>query len=351
MLQLTNSSFQVLNNIQRYYDFVFTRRFYDLSTFELEIPTSIDTDFVKNNIILYTFGAKVYPLVINNLYKSTDTKTTKVYGCLYSGIDRRGVVDVLDRNQSYGTVTNNVSTIMENLMLSECIAPYNGGRTIPYLSYFPQIWGGTTTYQLSMQSLKTTLNELAMFGDVGYEVFYLNGMCYFNTFEGGITPCVFSESLNNLKNAVYVDGIEVNCTYSLASTDLVRYTISDDTVSGMNRYEDVDQSSSTTAAVNAFENTLAEKRKQQSRITAEVMENVYAYGTDFNIGDIVTIEAYGKSFYQRVTEVVESYSQSEGTSYEIKVGYPLSLLEDKIREKFKYLDNYIYRVYKMAGGV
>jgi hypothetical protein len=351
MLQLANSSFQVLGNIQRYHNFTHVRRFYDLNTFELNIPSDIDTDYVKNNIILYTFGTKVYPLVINNLHKSTDSKTTTVSGCAYSGIDRRSVVDVLHRNQVYGELTNNVSTLMENLMISECISPFNGGRTIPYLTNTTMVLGGTTTYQLSFQPLRTSLNELSLFGDVGYEIFWTGSSAVFNCYQGNITPCVFSDSLNNLKNAVYTDGIEVNCTYTLGSTNVARYTTSDDTVSGMSRYEDTDQASSTTVAVSAFENTLAEKRKQQSRITAEVLDSVYTYGTDFNIGDLITIEAYGKTFYQRVTEVVESYSQSEGTSYEIKVGYPLPLLEDKIREKFKYLDNYIYRVYKMAGGV
>ena len=317
----------------------------------LTIPTTIDADFVKNNIILYTFQGVAYPMIIRELKKSTETKDTTVYAVPYGGIDRRIVADPLDKAVGYGEINTNVSTIMETMMTNECISPLNGARTIPSLAIFPTILGGATTYQLQFQSLRQTLNELSMFGDVGYKIYWDGTTCLFMCYQGAVKSCKFSEDYNNLKNAEYIDGYEPSCTYTLASTNMSRYVMSDNTQSGNNRYEEVGQSSSTTATVNTFDNLLAEKRRQQSRISAEIIEAQYEYGVDFNVGDLITIEAYGKTFLNRISEVEESYSQKEGTSYEIKVGYPLPLLDDKVLGKFKYLDNYIYRVYKMAGGI
>lgn len=351
MLQLASSTFQVLGNINLYKNFTYHRRFYDMDECWLVIPTTIDTDFVKNNIIFYTFQDTVYPMIIRGLRKSTDTKDTTVYAVPYGGIDRRIIADPLDKVLGYGEINNNVSTIMETMITNECIAPLNGGRTIPYLAVYPTVLGGATIYQLQFQSLRQTLNELSMFGDVGYKVYWNETSCVFMCYQGSVKPYKFSEDYNNLKNAEYIDDYEPSCTYTLASTNTSRYVMSDDTKSGNDRYEELGQSGSTTTTVNEFDNILAEKKRQQSRITAEIIEAQYRYGVDFNVGDTVIIEAYGKTFTNRITEVVESYSQREGTSYEIKVGYPLPLLDDKVLDKFKYLDNYIYRVYKMAGGV
>jgi ReqiPepy6 Gp37-like protein len=141
------------------------------------------------------------------------------------------------------------------------------------------------------------------------------------------SPVVFSEEFGNIKNATYnknnkdwrnVAYMLYTDTANAAQTLAVGNTKQGATI-GFNRKEIIiDSSKNTTPQVGAEANSELNKRLMVESFTAEIINNtatMSTYGTDWNLGDIVTIQSKDLqvSVDAQITEITETYAQGEYT--------------------------------------
>lgn len=352
--------------IEAYTSMIWTRRYYTAGAFELTMPfSSICKDLVTERLVVKGSEAGI----IENINIAQDAKTGEnVFKC--SG---RFLPGYFDRRILYGvnSYTGTPEDAMRYLVTKNAIS---GDRAIPGLTVAASTGlTGSVAYVNQNANLLTELAALAEAYGLGFRVGFSTSGLTFRIFAGkdrsvdqSTNPrAIFSRAFENIlkqeydgstkavKNYAYVDG-KYTVTYKVhdvtSNTDndvTVEYALARavGTATGRDRREihvdagDVTKNDAGTILTAAQRNAAMDAAGAAQYVAATQAfeadvdpQGNLVYGTDYDLGDIVTVESreLGMRINARITEVKEVYEES-GLSLTLTLGYGLPNFAKTVR--------------------
>lgn len=268
-------------------------------------------------------------------------------------------------------ITDTISSIMEQMIITECIEPQNFNRKINNLIIDNTTTSAAkTTYitQSQYSSLTSALNTVASAAYIGFEILIdsiekryvvkiYNGIDRSQNNRFGNIPVIFSSNLNNIMSESYIHtNVNFNNTcYVYAQLEENnknenKLIVVGDENAGLERFETSISGSDPT--LNGAEIQLTKENYktimsavgEQSLALAAITKNFTGqlnlesnlqYKKDFDLGDTVTCYNLDWGIYENniITSVTEQWSVN-GLSLKLGFGYPLPTLLEKINKEF-----------------
>jgi len=356
----------LLGEIDDYESFTPTYRYHAPGEFELVINLNKQgTDLLqKNNIIM--FGAdpkKVHIIKYRNFIQEKD-ETLTIKGYTLSGITKQRRT-IPPTGQAYDRLTSNAETIMKTYIENNCINPLNPNRVFSTLINKENLERGPSLpWQTRLKNLADELESISRTSGIGWEINIDLDLekWTFDVIEGkDLTasqeinpPVIFSVDFENVESQEYTESLmgHANIAYVAGQgegTD--RIIIEVGLGSGIDRHEEfVDArdigegeeepppSPETIEArlIARGEQKIAELQKIEVFECEIASTGPFDYGTDWNLGDIVTVQnkKWGLTMEARITEVVEIY-ENDGFKLRAVFGNKLPTLTDKFKSKLE----------------
>lgn len=366
VFQLDNEKFEQIGEVQ-YTSLIWPDSYNGYADFELWAPINEDNAaFMKRGNVIWTGGENA--AVIEIIKSTIDKKGIKTYNVKGRTLEKYCADRII-----WGTFvgSGNVSTIMYNLVNTQCINPTNSARKIPWLVLSEDKKYGTKIdlYQKTGGELYDALTGLASDSDLGFSILFdpENKRLIFDVRKGvdrtennpnGIEPVVFSTELEDIlsssyysnsqdeKNVVFVQGEDKNI-------DRKSVTVGDVNSVGFNRKElyvdardlqsEIQNEDGTTTSLTdkEYKDTLAQRGNERlseyplvETFEAQIRQFgdvQYEYGKDYFKGDKVTIidEELGISVSARITKVEEDYDTQYALMLTFGYSYPTPLQKIK----------------------
>lgn len=321
----------------------YTKRFTKVGHFEMSIP--FDKTFISalelNGTIFYDNDW----LWIQSI--QYDGKTITL-----SGTDMKGLLETrvslyadqhIDGGQGYDIATGTTKACIKHYLDGNAVSPSNIKRILPiYANANGAVISGTDglsedSYMARLEVLSDIIAKLCENAGIGYDVAGRpSSWCFqVSTIEGtnrshdqtGVTPIVFAVSHRNVRSFVCEHGVSdlYNEVYAVDSNEIVKM---------VNRNQELDEhgdpkqvarvlrrectvtvgTSSTGDDADYFDKyVLREVADNVESHSFMIEPTVSGYGTDYTLGDYVTIlDDYTGNLYKRqITEVTKSYSQGQ----------------------------------------
>ena len=241
---------------------------------------------------------------------------------------------------SQTTLTGTAENAIRRLVNENAITPTDSNRVIPNLML--GVTAGLTDMiekQVTGEYLDKVITEICTTYNYGWDIFVTDKKMVLVVYSGldrsygqSVRPyVVFSDDFENLYNTDYQLSTEEYANTTLVGgegegLERVYVTVNNDNA-GLNRYEtftdarDISSNKGTAEAINSstYNKLLAERGRENlaslaytEGFSGEVLSDVaFKYGTDFFIGDIVTvINKYGIEKNVRVLSAIESEDET-----------------------------------------
>lgn len=344
-VHVLNRDFSLESIVDNYESLIWRPSYSDIGDFELyvgatpELVNILQRDryLVRDTDITITNGVVTYRnvMIIKNIQLSTSVEEGD-----YLTITGKELAYLLHSRIVWGmaTLTGTAENSIRTLITQNAINPSNTRRKIPTLALDPVVgFTDTIDMQVTGDNLCDTVTTLCQTYNYGWEIYIQNNALRFRLYRGldksynqNDRPyVVFSDAYDNLFNTEYQLESE-----EYANTTLVggegegnarRYTTVNDSNTGLDRYElftdarDISSNTDSGTLPAAQYNRLLAQRGTENLMELSIVQGfsgqvlsgvAYKYGTDFNLGDIVTvINEYGISRNVRVMSAIESYSE------------------------------------------
>jgi len=315
--------------IENHTSLIWTRRYYEPGEFELHAPITDDNlALLQAGNLISKKGAAEAGVIEDIEKEESDIKNeiTAKGRFLSSYTDRRII-------QKIYTATNvNIEQTMHDL--------YDAVTAIPLVTHGETVGAaGKITFQVSYKNLKTVLSKLARAGTVGWRFRpdFTNKQIIFETYVGidhSVAQStngrvIFSEDYNNLANAVYKYNDQSLKTLAVVGGDgegTERTYVTVGSGSGLDLREIfVDARDITRDSFDSTSEYLeALKQRGYDALNEDIVSESlecetapainFTYGTDYDLGDIVTVrkKKWGLYMNQRITELQEVYEYGNG---------------------------------------
>lgn len=311
-----------IGQIENHLSLIWTRKFYEPGNFELHAPiTDENLELLQKGNIVSKRGSKEAGVIedIEKEESNIKNEITVKGRFLSSYMDRRLIK----------------STVNFNGYVEEAMRKLLGGATpIPLVRFgvfhgFPE----KVEFQATMKNLMTYETKLAKTGAIGYRFapdFDVHEII-FDTYKGidrtvgqhENPRVVFSESYDNLNNAIYRYNDQKLRTYAIVGgegegSERVYYTVGGG--EGLNLREifvdakDINSEELTAeqykaALIQRAQETLNENIVSESLECETDADANFKYKEDYDLGDLVTVrkKRWGLCMNQRITEIQEIY--------------------------------------------
>lgn len=344
-VRIFSPSLVFLGEVDDYSSLIYIRKWQTYGEFQLTIPKlnpllaegniiMLGTDTHKNGIIKYVQCSEQDGYI-----------TVKGYSLLWL---LSGRVTVPPAGSSHFTATGPVEDIMLALVSQNAANPTDSKRKIPLLTCAAsQGRGISMTWQSRYAGVLSDLNEMAQVSGlgVGIEIDYDTPSMVFRVYQGtdrsasqsAVPPVLFSPDYDNLYQRAY--------TYNAAESRNTAYVagqgegadrdvviVGDENI-GMDRMEtfvDARDLEDASELPERGETKLASMQPVSSYTSSVIPRG---YGTDWDLGDIVTIQdrEYGLQLDRRVDEVEES-SDASRDLVTPTFGVPEKTVADRLAE-------------------
>ena len=326
-----------LGLIDTYSSLIWTKRYYTMGDFELVVPATTE------NLEMLQCGNFVTRGVGDMLCRieSADIKTDPQNGdwLIVKGRDGRSILNqrvnlIEDYDETY-TAEDVIDKLIEYSIGTSTDSP---ARRIGYVDTEYDVTAVEYPSIVPYKQVFDHIAEICQFCDYGSEMVLDDDelTLVFRVYEGTDRslsqstndPIVFTEELDNLGASEYTENYAdyKNSCYITGDETSGRQLAVINLGSGINRYEmyvdgkGVQKNSLTTTQ---YENALKQfgvEAMQSHHVvvtfTGEVLDNTYHYGTDYFLGDIVTIyNKLGMAYDARITQVIESDDTQNGHLY------------------------------------
>lgn len=367
VFRIDEQFFEQVGEIQ-YTSLIWPDAYNGYANFELWAPINSDNaELIKKDNVIWTGGENA--AVIEIIKQTVDNKGKKTYN-----VKGRTLEKYLADRIIWGTFIGSgfASTIMYDLVNSQCVNPTKSYRKIPWLTLATDNKYGVkiTQYQKTGGELYDSLTSLAVDSDLGFSVLFdpENKSMVFEVRKGvdrtenntdGEEPVVFSTELEDIlsssyysnsqdeKNVAFVQGEDSGANRKSVTVG------SNIEVSGFKRKElyvdardlqsEVYNEDGTTTPLSPEEYTatltqrgneklseypLVETFEAQIRQFGDVQ---YEYGKDYFKGDKVTIidEELNISVSARITQVEEDFDEEYALVLTFGYSYPTTLQKVK----------------------
>lgn len=342
-IHVLDQSFNLMGIVDEYVSLIWRPAYYDVGDFELYVNARAETlKLLKKNYYLVResdievdeSGNVSYSkvMIIKNFNITTDAE-----GGDFLTVTGRELKFLLHQRIVWKqtNLTGTAENAIRRLVNENAINPTDSSRTIPRLEL--GVSAGLTDIidkQVTGDYLDQAIVDICTTYNYGWEVFIYNKALILVVYEGVDSSfnqserpyVVFSEDFNNIINSSYETNSE-----SYANTTLIGgegegleriYTTVGTDNYGLNRYEtftdarDLSQNkdSEDEIPLNTYLALLQERGRENLAVlgvtegfSGEVLDVNFKYGTDYYLGDIVTIiNKYGITKDVRVLSVIES---------------------------------------------
>lgn len=345
-LIVKDANFQAVGLLDQFESLIWTDRFSAYGDFEFYVKSLDYPDVLKTDYYLFLKESE-HVMIVEDRSNDSDVEKGS-----YIKVTGRSLESILDRRVIWQQtiLSGNLQNGIHQLLNDAIISPTDTTRKIPNFifeaSTDPLITNLTVNTQFTGDNLYTAIKQLCDNASIGFKI-TINSANQFvfklyagtdRSYQQTTNPfVVFSPRFDNLITSNYVDSIKTLKTISLVGGEgegsarkLLGVSISSGAGSGLSRREmftdarDVSSTVSGSTLTTEQYNAQLTQRGQQdlAKNTATLSfegttdaTNMYKYGTDFGMGDIIQVEnEYGMRSRSRVTEMVNSQS-TEGLSF------------------------------------
>lgn len=343
VIHVLDKSLKLVGIIDNYVSLIWRPAYYDIGDFELYLnatPEVVnllqknyylvrDTDIsVENGVITYK---KV--MIIKNFKLDTNIENGDFYR-----VTGRELKFLLHQRIVWGRymIRDSVEYALRRLIGANAINPVEPTRTIPNMQH-AEAKGYTERidFQISNKQLDEAVIELCKTYNYGWDIYITNNKLTVDIYKGvdrsynqtARPYVIFSDDFENLFSTEYAYSSEEYANMTLVGgegEDLDRtYAYVNNELEGLERYEvftdarDIGQNLDSETDALSYEDYIAllEERGRENLagmtvtegFTGEVLDVNFKYGTDYYLGDVVTvINKYGLAKNVRVLSVIES---------------------------------------------
>ena len=331
---ILNSKLEQIHILDEYESLIWTDRYSESGDFE--IYTSVNErmlDILRSNDELYLWNSMSEHVMIMDEYsiKSDYDMGSKIL------ITGTSVEQILDRRIVWDRTTFNGSLQegIKKLLIENAIQPVNPNRAIPNLKFAEtsdtKILGMTCNYDFSGDNLYECIKILCNNNHIGFKMSLNDDDVFVMKLYSGedrsygqfVNPYViFSPEFENLGSSDYINSKKnyknviaiPQTTDSNSQLSPSHDEYNPNNINGLNRREVLAESRSNDGS---YTEDMGKKdlSKYKHNIAVEGnidASNMYVYGKDFTIGDIVQIRnEYGFESRSRVTELIMNQSQDK----------------------------------------
>lgn len=228
--------------------------------------------------------------------------------------------------EGYDVVSGTTAECIKHYLDSNAISPSSDVRKLP-LSWHSGATGlASDSYMARLEYLSEVVNKLCDGADIGYDVIGFRGLYDFTLLQGtdrsfnqsAHPRVIFTPSWGNVRSMTFEHGVDelYNVIYAVDVND-VTSTISrgGEVPSGVMRREctvSVGVSSTDPTTAVYFDKYALEQVVDNVETHSYTIEpSVTGYGTDYTLGDIVTVlePGTGNKYNATITEVTKTYAQ------------------------------------------
>lgn len=308
--------------IENHTSLIWTRKFYEPGNFELHAPiTEKNLALLQPGYIVSKKGSDEAGVIEDVEKEESDIKNeiTVKGRFLSSYMDRRLIKNTVN-------FSGPVEVAMRQLLTAAVPIP---GVSLGTLNGFPE----TVEFQATMKNLLAYETKLAKSGAIGYRFRpdFVNHCIYFETYQGtdrtisqGVNNrVIFSESYNNLNNAIYKYNDQKYKTLVIVGGEgegAARKYITVGSGEGLDLREVfVDAKDVSSDGLTAAEYEAALTQRAYEELAVDIVsesleceteaEVNFKYKTNYDLGDIVTVKKKKWNLFmnQRLTELQEVY--------------------------------------------
>lgn len=327
-INVLNKSLERIAIVDDYTSLIWAKRYNETGALDLQVEATqknIDL-FTKYNYITRDDDDCVYRIEALELDTSQENENYLIVGAydckkiLFQRI-------VWSQTNFTGTVENFIRKLIDESIIN----PENAARKINNFNLKPaKDFTEEIEAQVTYDNLGEKITELCTANNYGWKVTLEGGSWYFDLYKGedrslwqGKNPhVVFSPEYDNLSSTKYT--MDANDYKNVAlvagegeGTD--RKTRSIGTATGLDRFEVLVESNVSSTGgdlVDYYEALIANGKEQLAQLKikqafeGEIDTNSYLYKTDYNVGDIVSIEnEFGLTVNARIVEVTETWDK------------------------------------------
>jgi len=365
-LRVLTPELELLGEIDDYESLIFTRVYHGIGSFELHINLNKpNASLLQKGRLIMLSPTKVgiikhYEVAISE--DGAGGETLKVTGPALSGILKQRVT-VPPVGQAYDRLTALAETVMRHYVTANAISPVDSSRAFTMLINSPDLTrGGQLTWQSRYKQLDEELEAIALASGLGWVVKLdlEQGKWVFDVLQGRdltstqdtLPPVIFSVDYDNIESQQYVDsdlnyrnvgyvggqgeGEEREIVVVGTGTGLARHEVFIDARDIGEGSEDPPPSPEqiTARLIARGDQKLAEYAKLQTFEAQILTHGPFAYGTDWDLGDIVTVQnrKWGVTLDARITEVTEVYEPA-GFRLSAVFGHNQPTLVSKLKQE------------------
>jgi flavin-binding protein dodecin len=336
----------------------FTRRYYSYGEFELNLDYNIKNSnyLQKGNFILLGTDYNKVGIIkhIEITLNDSGEENLKILGYTPDFIFNQRIILPTSSN-IYDLITGNSETVIKHY-INNCITyPKDTNRKINIFNLTDnQNRGNTISWQSRYSNLLEELNKICVNTNVGIEVTFNNGVFDIDIVEGKNlttsqslnTPVIFSSEYDNIKSQSYVNNDLNYKNYAFvggSGEGVNRKIATYGTSTGIDRLEtfiDANDLSTTEQLKEKGKQNLALLKKVQTFESDILSYNTFVYETDWDLGDIVTIQnkKWGLTLNTRITEIKEIH-ESKGFKLQVTFGNSIPTLMDIVKNKITKINN------------
>lgn len=312
-------------------DYNYTKRWSGVGDFSLVLPYSDEllTGLVINGIITYDGDW----LLVQTIQYDSQRITL-------SGKDCKGLLDLrlteygstsVSGAEGYDVISGTTAECVKHYLDSNAISPVTESRKLPLMWDTASVSGiASDSYMARLEYLSDVVNKLCDGADIGYDVTgdLSGGVFKFRLLQG--TDRSFSQSVNprvifcpawgNVRRMEFSHSVDelLNVIYAVDTNDHTSVVYRGENVpSGVQRREctvNAGVSSTDPATAGYFDKyAIAQAADNVESHSYTIEPSVSGYGTDYSLGDIVTVlePATNNKYNATITEVTKAYSQGK----------------------------------------
>lgn len=328
-LYVLNQNYEKIAVIDYAKSIIWTKRYCETGDCEIYLPAETDAlAILKKRNILQRADRPTDIMQIQTVRVATDEEKGN-----YMTVTGK-TMDILLAQRIIWTQTNLSGSVVDctkKILNENLIKPSNSARKIAGVTFESGIKNSESVKkQITGDNLLDAFIELLTTYKYGYKATYEKGIkitAYQGVDRSG--SVVFSPDIDNLIESEYSSSVEEYKNVALVAGEgegVSRKTYTVGSAAGYDRFEeyvdarDISSDTDNGTLSNAEYNKLLATKGQEKLAETIVQEKFsgtiepginYAYGIDYDLGDIVKmINEYGMSANARITEVIESWDES-----------------------------------------
>jgi len=351
MIRVFSDAFELITEIDAVDSVMWTKRWHKQGEFQIVVNQHMEhVDELLEGRIVSVGSNKTG--IIAHIEEMTSENGKGDNQLIVRGYDLKGILakrfTIPPEGQAYDGQTADVETLMKQFVNNNAVLT-TSERIISNLTVAPNLNRGSSFYyQTRFKNLRDELEKLSVTSGLGWDVLF-DGVSYtFDVLEGrDLTsiqtinpPVIFSAEFDNVKSQKVIESsLDYKNVAIVAGQGegAAREIAFIGTASGLERNEifidarDIEEGGN---LQDRGQQKLDEYAKVESFETSVLTYGPFQYGTDWRLGDIVTVQNAKKNrtSHLRVTEVVEVIEVG-GLQLDVIFGQPMPTIIEKIKRE------------------